>query len=223
MKKILAVLFCALMVFSAMPVAASAATEAENERDELLALACAVFPEHTDVIRNQEMPNVSCQTQSDGTIEVVTKETRAVSDDTELTYIEYSDRTAAIIKGKFTAERTSSSDQSELGGVVTTTCSFKVTCSTSSGVFTLSRVMYKMNANDYDYFLNAGSSSVNNYCSVLSNSYNQYETASSLATIVYKLRFNYGSTSGSSGNFNVTDFYIKVGNNGMEYGLYPYD
>lgn len=215
MKKVFSLFLCFAILFSTLSIVASA-TEITAQNEEIFTTACEVFPEYADKIRLTSA-TTSTNRKSSEPVELLFTETRAVSEDRTIMYSEFSNGAVLLTSSVFSKDETTNSS-SELGGVVTTTCTITVVCNYFSNVrFTLSRIIYKMLANDYDYIVSAGTPSTNNSSRCIYNDPNttnddpyikMKENASGDAEISYYLRFydtNWDCYDG--------DLIIKVGDN----------
>lgn len=101
MRKILSLVLALILVLTVLPMSVLAAEENTSDRDLALAQACELFPEHSAVIMNQGISTFSL-TPSDQEKVKVFEETRYYSDDLSITYTEFNDGTAYIIKTGYT-------------------------------------------------------------------------------------------------------------------------
>lgn len=182
-------LLAAVMLLTMMPLGAAAAETDTSERDELIALACEVFPEYAQVIRN-EVPGNNVRIQSNVKVQVVSTETRAISDNRTLSYTQLSNG-AAILTENIYVDDIIESTATGSGGIVTKTCTVKIACTHSPGVFTLSGIIYKTLSSGYAVIENAGVATVSPVESVIYDrvGVTYYQSANKPAEIVYDLAF----------------------------------
>lgn len=217
MKKLISVCLALVMLLTAFPVNAFAAENTDSEYDQLMELACEVFPEYADRINNT--PNRSTTARSVEPKTVVADETRFVGDSSYLNYKEYSDGTILLTQVRnndgddFKYDLTTNSYSTGAGA---TTANITVKAyyagGNTSSYFKLSNMIYTTVSNGYDTINSTGTASTTSGCSVMSG----YpitvlnESASGPAKIEYRLKYSLDVSM-----FFVSTLTIKVGNNGL--------
>lgn len=94
MKKILAFLISALMLFATLPASVLAA-ENSSEIDQLMSEACSVFPEYAATIRGERIATYS-RSKANTTNEMVVYEVKEISENRTMFYMELSDGSAYV-------------------------------------------------------------------------------------------------------------------------------
>lgn len=153
MKKLIAVCLSLIMVLACFPVYAFAAENTQSEYDQLIALACEVFPEYASAIRCENVCSYTLPRSSDP-MAVIHRETREISDSESMSIALLSSGSAIIIYNNF-ATTTYTSNTSDIGSVgVSGTASFKV--SMNNAYFKLNNVEFTIYETGSDYFTNFG-------------------------------------------------------------------
>ena len=93
MKKSISTVVALILILSMIPLRVFASDLSDSENDELIALACDIFPEYAYKIQNppsldQLFSATSARSIDDG-FKIVLRETRNVSDSRQITYQEY--------------------------------------------------------------------------------------------------------------------------------------
>jgi hypothetical protein len=207
MKKIFCFLLSLIFVMASMPFTANASENNSDVQDELITLACVIFPEYADRITN---PVTTARTRSIGARELVITETRAVSENEYLTYTEYSDGLVLLTDNDF--ECSLSVTDRILGTTKTdVTATITATCNLTSGYFRLSGVQYSLYKQGYDTINSTGSSSRSGNCIYAGlNSSVLTESAGRCAHLSYVLSFKIGNSAGDIVQSYLT---LSVGNN----------
>lgn len=224
MRKFTALLLILMFLLPVISVNVSATENIPSEKEEIIDLACQFFPEYENIIRDQT-PDTTTYARTTAPVKVITKETRPISDNEEITYYGLSDGTALLALTSESFKYSYTNPSSEIGaGAISYTVTVKVTCSASgySGVFTLSNIKYTISQSTYDSINSTGSPSTSGQCKYSDFRSTSHESASGSATIYYKLAYN------PDGNTNwryckSVDFELFVGNNRMEVELTPYE
>lgn len=195
MKRLLSYILSISMIVSLLASYAHASPIDKAAHDELVNLACEVFPEYTSIITNSSCNSRSVFLNTECP-EIVFSETRSISDTTCLSYIELSDDTCFLALASSSSDLTPSASYSITnstisGSTTTDTISIVATYSPSSGVVRISGLQYTIYAYSYDRFTNTGSISTQNGATCRGY-YPQYvETSSSPAYFYYSLAFPY--------------------------------
>lgn len=161
MKKLLSACFAVILILTMLPLNAMAAEESTSEYDELMALACEVFPEYASAIRGANT-NTYALSRSTDNDEVVFSETRSISDTESLNLTQLASGNVIVLVSKsqdsvsITVPSSSTSDITTVG--VAGTASFKVAATAASGyTFVLSNVSFTIYYYGSCYFTNYGS------------------------------------------------------------------
>lgn len=196
MKKVLSVFLVATIILTTLPFNVMATEVSSSSHDELIALACEVFPEYTSSILGENISAYNLPQYDEN--EVIFSETRNISETEKLTYTQFASGRGIIISEESTAielEETGSSQSSFAGGV-DYTVSYKITPSNDPdddfpGVFTIDNFKYRIIYSTYDLITSPGTANVNNenFChkSLLTSVYQ--ETPTTDAEISYRLTF----------------------------------
>lgn len=219
MKKILSVLFACLLIISLLPTRTFAADVKNPTIESLINLGCETFPEYSEKIIASSSIKASRST-SDEKLRIVVQETRSISDNQELTYIELSNREVLLANNHYTVDADQTSQETGTSGVVTYTYNFSITRLSSAGTFALNNFRYKIYPNNYDSIVSPGIVSTNPGCTATRDVYTQYETASKPAQVSYGMVFVLGQ---SGTDAFQGDFIIKVQNNRMSYSVVDYE
>lgn len=183
MKKLFSVLLAVLILLGTLPFSA-AAYERNLEQEELIELACEVFPEYEEYLNNPPELNPARSISDIG--EVVSSKTRRISDTESMTATLYS--TGYVVVGYvydyFKVEVSDSGSQ--VGSDFFGSASFEVTTNgKGQGVFNLNNVGFVIHQNATGYFTSYGTPT---YYLVTPGSISNSST-----DIVYNLTFHYGS------------------------------
>ena len=153
MRKISIVLAVALLLTLCVPFGVAAAevdNAAPDTHEEMVDLACKVFPEYADNIATPRAPIRQSRSASDP---VVVSEARQISDQEVMTYTEHASGKAFLTFTKTWDETASSTS----GNTKTVTGTVTVTCNTSMQVFYIGDMKYKIDYNGYDAIVDRGS------------------------------------------------------------------
>lgn len=153
MKKLISICLSLVMLFSLFPIDAFAAENTQSEYDQLIALACEVFPEYASAIRCENICTYTMP-RSSNPMEVIYRETREISDTESMSIALLSGGNAIVIYNNF-ATTTYTSNTSDIGSVgVSGTASFKV--SMNNAYFKLNNVEFTIYETGGDYFTDFG-------------------------------------------------------------------
>lgn len=97
MKRLLSALVTVMLLLAMIPASAVAAETETSERDALISLACNVFPEYATKICSDVPLATYGLTQNTNSKELVTTETRNISETEQIIYSEYSDGTVYLV------------------------------------------------------------------------------------------------------------------------------
>lgn len=185
MKKLFSVLLAVLILVGTLPLSA-AASEGNLGQGDLIELACEVFPEYEEYLKN---PPASIPTRSSNSDigEVVSSKTRSISDTESMTATLYS--TGYVVIGYvYNYFKVAVSDSgSQVGSDFLGNASFTVTTNAKGeGQFNLNNVGFIIHQNGTGYFTSYGTPWHNDYVT--------YGAISNSSTrISYHLTFQYGS------------------------------
>lgn len=153
MKKLISICLSLVMLFLLFPIDAFAAENTQSEYDQLIALACEVFPEYASAIRCENICTYTMP-RSSNPMEVIYRETREISDTESMSIALLSGGNAIVIYNNF-ATTTYTSNTSDIGSVgVSGTASFKV--SMNNAYFKLNNVEFTIYETGGDYFTDFG-------------------------------------------------------------------
>lgn len=197
-KRLFSVCLAVLILLGTLPFSAAAA-EGGLDQEELIELACEVFPEYEEYLKN---PPASVSTRSGNSDigEVVSSETRSISDSESMTATLYS--TGYVVVGYvYDYFEVSISDSgSQVASDFIGSASFTVATNAKGlGEFSLRNVSFIIHQNNTGYFTSYGAPSPNELVT--------YSTVSNSTTsIVYNLSFKYG------GIYLYTRFSLSINN-----------
>lgn len=150
MKKIIALVLSVVLAFSVAPssvFAAEANTSATRTNNEVLQLACTIWPEHADTIMgNTPATFTSKKTASN---EVVVQKYHVISENETLEYVEFENGTYAV--GNAYWQQTSSTP-----GTNYTEYEGRYTVVNTTGSFCLYGFKYRIYPNGYDRIIETG-------------------------------------------------------------------
>lgn len=192
MKKAVSLLLCVIILCMSMPAVAMA-SENDSERDQLIADACAVFPEYAGMIQNQEQNGIpKVVTRASTTNELVFSATRPVSDDKYILFSEYSDGTLLVTEYETKCTKTENS-HSTSGSYKNYDVNIEATMAGVNGYFKVSNVKYSLITSQYDRITSTGTESKSGKCTSGTLSVSRLnETATQKATLIYDLYFQFG-------------------------------
>lgn len=202
MKRLFALVLSLILVISMMPVDA-VATESNSERDELIALACEVFPEYANKI-STTITVVNSHSRSVDSREIVASESRSASNGDIITYTEYSDGLILLSDTEFYSQITYNDRQTGANATVVD-ISIRATCNLTNKAVTINNIIYTLNGSGYDSINAAGTASTVSGTSASRTVYRANETASQPAKLEYHLSFRYANSSGS-----IVDSYLTL-------------
>lgn len=185
MKKTISFILSFVILFTMMPTYTLAAEASMTDNNQLIALACEVFPEYASIILGEQI-GLQMQSRSVNSDEVVFSETRQISDNQSMNISLLASGEVIVIQEDIssfdlTLKNSNTSDITTVG--VSGSASFTVTSNSGSGTFTLSNVQFVIYYNSSDYFSSTGSASVDNGAAIGS-----YSTSST--HIHYPITFN---------------------------------
>lgn len=159
MKKLAFFLAC-LMVVSILPIPAYAAERLQQSdsiqittKKSLDDLVISAFPEYESKIRGENQNEISVTSISSSAMDVVVCETRKLSDEVEVTYVEYSN--GVVIS--FLSENVVVRSSSTTGSMNIYTVDIYASCNYSDGMVEVSDFQYALCMNtSYDAILSRG-------------------------------------------------------------------
>lgn len=154
MKKQLAI-FCAfLLLIAIIPQNAVAYENIDLSRDELIDLACDVFPEYAEIIQGKNALNTNLNRSSQSN-ELVVYETRSISDQNTIFYMQYSDG-VAYAGNLYCYPEVAVTNTSTGGGATACTCTITMTCNYSYEVFRAQNVKFTIVGQGNDMITDMG-------------------------------------------------------------------
>lgn len=157
MKRILSFLFAVMIIFSIYPVNATAAESSLSGYEELINLACDVFPEYALAIQGGNANNSDYSRSSN---QIILEETREISETQSLSISMLSNGEVIVLRNNssgqldLTVPDSSSTDILTVG--VSGCATFEVASSQWHYYFMLSDVKYTIYYTGSDYFMNYG-------------------------------------------------------------------
>lgn len=218
MKKVISLCLALFILFATMPVV-HATDSSVNTHEELINLACEVYPEYANKIRNQKILP-SSHARSSEPPELIYSDSRDTSNGGTLLYSEYSN--GVILLTNYTPKKEVTVVDSNTGaGATAYTINISATCSGTNGTFTAKNVKYTTISSSYDRIDSVGTHDeytpeMNGYiaCSLQNVTPNPYvvmnESASGNARLTYKLIFKYAPYANC---FVATELTLSVGHN----------
>ena len=158
-EKITAFLLALIILANILPVNGFAARTNTTEHDDLIALACEIFPEFASDILYAENAQTNPNTRSALQNEVIFSETRAISDSENLSISLLSSGNYVIVDNESSSfdiykENVSTSEIVNIG--ISGRTSFRITCTGISNDFVLSNVGFVIYYSGDDYFFDYG-------------------------------------------------------------------
>lgn len=199
------------ILFTALPMGAMASQE--DEREQLLAKACLVFPEYSERIRKPEPPCSPLGRSAQNRTLLVSEE-RDVSDREKMLYSEYADGTILLTDVEFDPEDPATTVHDRTANLlgVYYDITIKATCTNINGSFNLSHVKLDLLNDAYDRISKQGTITCKDKCwgydtisEVLT------ESASGNAVLSYRPTFQHGRSQSESTQTLLT---LAVGNDG---------
>lgn len=208
MKKILCCVLSLTLLFALIPTKANAVSQ---EQEDLIELACSVFPEYSDKIINPSPP-ASTYSRTQDTPSLIVNESRAVSETETLMYSEYSDGTVLLTDWEVTANSPTVTieDRYSSSYAVNYTVTLKATCAHVTGYFELQNAKFSLINNAYDQITDTGTEVRSGNCTNSSVSCKAVES-STPANITCDLIFRFADYSTSIVETNLV---LKVSGNG---------
>lgn len=192
MKRILVVLLSVALLASSFQIMACADSGKCVDREALISRACSIFPEYASKIKGQMTrgytPNAS------NSREIVRSETRALSENQDILYVEYSDGLVLLAESGY-EKSLNIWHQFPVSGGTEYEAYIVVTLSYSSEYFQASNIEYVIYDNDYDSITNAGDLCDNMTSSASFGTIKYSEDANGSAYANYWAQFksNYGT------------------------------
>lgn len=186
-------------------------------KEDIIKIAITAFPEYTDRILSQPTYTEILAALSDPNPELTYSETRTVSDNEEITYLEYSNGTYSLMFNSY-QEITSSSNSS---GAAVRVVNFWVTYSLSSDVSHVNNFQYQLISGNFDSILSTGYAYAPTLSPMLCN-HCLAETANAPAYAEYLCYFPSTVSSPNGETNQIINVYlrIEVGNDSMSRSLH---
>lgn len=180
MKRTLSIIVLALFLVTMLPIGASATTTDTMSYNQHIALAKQTFPEYAGKLDGSQASR-SIAPQSENVEPVaVTRETRAVDDNTIMTYTEYNNGVITLGTARFNKNAHLEVDSSTTFRTYTDYTA-TITASVVEGpTFTATGVEYRIYPSAYDKILSIGSYSIPGYSSSKFTTYLRSEETASL-------------------------------------------
>lgn len=183
MKKIIAILLCVVILSSSLVLTTSAAST--SERDAVLNMACELFPEHAATILGQKIATHDDKSLPQKRVKVF-EDTRSYSDDSALTYTEFSDGVAMLTLNEYKKEFVQV-DCVETGNyLLRYTFNVKVYSTYDQSKLQINGIQSIVDMQWYDNFVDRGTISSDSVSSArISNDYKEWEDANGSAYSKY--------------------------------------
>lgn len=208
MKKLVS-LILSIMLIIAIPIYAAAEETDTITRDELIELACSVFPEYASNIRSEHQLATQNNSRSFAQTELVNEVTRSISDTHTLTYSEYSNGavylTSAEIDPWYIPDYNYSDNSTTMIyiGHIIVTCNFN-----EDAIVIINNIKFALVDRMYDFIISGGSCTGVEYARVTGpHTTRLNEAANRPAEIYYDLHIT-----GSDGNIEPFTLYFRVAN-----------
>lgn len=208
MKRYISILLVMLILLSVLPMGAFAAKDGTVERDELIALACEVFPEYASKIRGEELTATNGLQRTTLSREIVKTETRPVSENETISYVEYSDGTVYLANSEvylLYSPHSSFPDNSTTDVYVG---SLIITSNLNDdALIIISNIKYAVVSNSADYVISVGNAT-SEYSASLEHAEitREYQSGSKPAEIKYDVHF----TTADGSDTDPFDVYFRV-------------
>lgn len=220
MKKIFTIFLSFCLIVTLLPIDTKAETKHQIEQNDLIELACSIFPEYEQAIRGNSKEKTYSNRTSNS--DIVLKQSRSISSDETLSYIQFADGNGLIVNSSRTVAQLTETGSSVAGfsGGSNYYYSYKVTPTDTtyfSGIFYLDDLVITIYNSSYDWISSDGTASVNSsiYCKYNKTSNGRQETSTSAADLCYNITFIPDRAYGvhSSGDIQVTlDFGARNNN-----------
>ena len=215
MKKIVSVMLAFALLFAALPMGAMASQV--DEREQMLAKACAAFPEYAAKIVADTCASAFRSAEPRKTSFT---ETRSISENEFIVYTEYSDGLVALDEVSMEREVIYNSTDDAITAI-NVDITVKATCSETTAYFKVSNIKFTINTSNYDRITSIGTPTVHNppisyndSCSYFSSelSKNLVENSVQKAYVCYPLSFKYAPYGGYEYS---SKLWVEVGNNSL--------
>lgn len=218
-RRLVSILIAIVMLFSSVPVAF--ATNVIDDQQELIDLACEIFPEYANKILYQKALPPSVMRISD--VELVHSESRNVSNSKTLLYSEYSNGIILLTETENEPAEVKYVDITSGSSSTVYTINIKATCTDAYGTFNAENIKFTLISSAYDRIDSKGTYSFSNPemlgfigCQLVNTAPDPNprvvwnESASGNAEIEYMLMFRFAAYAGS---FLNTHLVLDVGDN----------
>ena len=193
MKKLISLVMAITMIFSVFTVNVGAAEIDTTNREQLLSLACQVFPEYAAKIAADQAPTSDGIKSVSENIEIIFTETRKANDDFYITYTEHSN--GVVTLANFDTEEKIIYNQGTVSGNSTYyDVTLYGTTLGSANDFTASHVKFVVNNPGYDQITSTGTTNIAyHHTNEVDVTLNEWESASYAASIAYRFTLTVGS------------------------------
>ncbi|MBQ3192453.1 MAG: hypothetical protein IJB59_02655 [Oscillospiraceae bacterium] len=213
MKKLLSAILAMIMLLTMLPIGTSAAETGNSERDELIALACEVFPEYAEKIHGDGLSTSGNTSRTISAPELIKEETRCISDSNKITYSEFSDGSVYITNSNLNLWYMTDNSVSDNSTTTVYTGHIAITCNFNGDAYIcIKNLKFALVNGGNDYIISGGYIDARYELTYFSGPHTIRSTeinSSQPAKIYYDLHIN-DPADGDSDPFNV---YFSVGNN----------
>lgn len=186
MKKLLSISLILSILVCILPVASFATTDDALLHYDHIALACDIFPEYATILSG-EIPSPNARSVSSEP-EVIVRETRSIDENTEMTYVQYSNGVAYVATSDF--DYTASLINQQTGGGATAcTVNLTVDSNISDQTFRANNVNFTIVGQGYDIITYIGSLSSSTTNEAYVSSRRMEESNGSPAYVKYFAQF----------------------------------
>lgn len=221
MTKFVSLCLAFLMVVSILPNKATASEVSRSRKEELLSLACDVFPEYAASIRS-ESASIYGIPRTENADKVIISETRNITETQSLTYAQYASGRSVVVNmvddsSLFDPDLVKDEFTNFTGGKYGTV-SIEVATNASGlpGVFSVTNFKYKIYDNTFDQITSLGTATMSKRDGIATGSwaysldpiYN--EDSTSAASAIYDVTFYYMPGTGGSGASDSRNEWTKV-------------
>ena len=220
MKKFFSLIIAFVLIVCVFPANANATEIDIANREQLLSLACQVFPEYATKIAADQPPSAEALQRSSAETDVVISETRKVNDNMYMTYTELSN--GVVTLANFVTYPSLTYNYRHNNGDATNyTVTLTGTAPGSYQTFTATNVKFTIYSSDYDCITSVGAPKVTNpdgstYTTDIKTSCSPNETSSNSAVAYYRFPVMFGSLNYSGvftlsikNNVSTVDYYAE--------------
>lgn len=186
MKKSISLVIVFIILFTlAFPIYATTADEDDQviSRETLIAMGCELFPEYASKIKNPPVMALYARSEVVSPT-VVNSQTKSLSENETLTYMEFGNGVTTLIYNKLWHESYNSAN----GRMTHIKGNFSCVCNMSLDTLFVSDFHYVIDSLGYDYISSFGTDDTSS-CQILARYTKQYEDVNSNAYIEYRVLF----------------------------------